>query len=150
MRLAEAVPQMNSGQLLTGSVQGAAESLQLWIYRRDSGFDLLVGSTSTTNHPRPHRNIVSQGFETLQELLEALSALDQIYKVRLQDLLDLPTTLQHAIPEGVDALARQLQQAGVHSKDSLELAARADLFALESQEHSARPDSDDDLEVLAD
>lgn len=150
MRLAEAVPQMNSGQLLVGSVQGTAESLQLWIYRRDGGFDLLVGSTSTTNHPRPHRNIVSQGFETPQELLEALSVLDQIYKVRLQDLLDLPAILQHAIPEGVDALARQLQQAGVHSKDSLELAAQVDLFALESQERSARPDSDDDLEVLAD
>ncbi|GEM86524.1 hypothetical protein [Meiothermus granaticius] len=150
MCLAEAVLVMTSGQLAVGSLQGASEWIQLWVYRRERHFDLLVGSTATTNHPRPHRNIVSQGFETPQELVEALSSLDQIYKVRLQDVLNLPITLQYASPEGVDGLAKQLQQAGVYSKDSLERSAKVDLLQLEAQGLLDPPDSEEDLEVVSD
>jgi len=150
MPLAEAVRQLNPRHLLTGSVEGESELLQLWIYRRERSFDLLVGSTSTSNHPRPHRNIVSQGYETLQELLEALSTLDQIYKINHQDLFGLPTTVQTAIPEQIDALARQLQFAGGQTKDA-EPGFELDLSALEAQaERQAQLDADDDLQVLAD
>lgn len=149
--LAEALQQLEFRHLLTGGIEGDSERLQLWIYRRESGFDLFVGSTSTGNHPRPHRNIVSQGYETPQELLEALGTLDQIYRVNLRDLLSAPTTLQTAIPEQMDALARQLQFAGEQTKNPTNPGLRVDLSALEAQaERQAQLDPEDELHVLAD
>ncbi|MBF6595385.1 MAG: hypothetical protein IVW51_13210 [Thermaceae bacterium] len=148
MTLLEGVGKLEMGGLLVGSYQTASELLQVWIYRQERGFDLLVGSTSSGNHPRPHRNIVSHGFESVAELLEALASLDQIYKVSAQELLDLPTTLQKAIPAQMDMLARQLQYAGIQTKDSLELAPKVDLLEFEHNDTAAL--EDDDIQVLAD
>ena len=108
--LAEAIYQLEPGQMLVGQTPTARELLKLWIRRHQTGFDLYVTSIleaqeSPTQRPR---NIVSNDLVSCAEVLEALHYLEDVYPVAFHVLKNLPVTLREATPELLQMLEEQM------------------------------------------
>jgi len=96
--LAEAIYQLEPGQILVGQTPTARELLKLWIHRRQTGFDLYVTNMSSVL-PQRARSALSNGLVSPAEVLEALRHLEDVYPVAFHVLKNLPVTLREATPE---------------------------------------------------
>jgi len=105
--LAEAIYQLEPGQMLVGQTPTARELLRLWIHRRQTGFDLYVTNMSSAL-PRRARSVSSNGLVSPAEVLEALRHLEDVYPVAFHVLKDLPVTLHKATPELLQMLEERM------------------------------------------
>ena len=96
--LAEAIYQLEPGQILVGQTPTTRELLKLWIHRRQTGFDLYVTNMSSVL-PQRARSALSNGLVSPAEVLEALRHLEDVYPVAFHVLKNLPVTLREATPE---------------------------------------------------
>lgn len=111
--LAEALYELEPGQVLVGHTPTVRELLKLWIHRHETGFDLYVTAIVEPGEPLPKRlrNIVGRDLVSCGEVLEALHCLEDVYPVAFQVLKNLPVTKRAATPELVQLLEEQLFRA---------------------------------------
>jgi hypothetical protein len=105
--LAEAIYQLEPGQMLVGQTPTARELLKLWIRRHQTGFDLYVTNMLSVL-PQRARSALSNGLVSPAEVLEALRHLEDVYPVAFHVLKNLPVTLREATPELLQMLEEQM------------------------------------------
>jgi len=94
-----------------GKMATQLEFLKLWIHRHEAGFDLYLTSTVDADKMRsglPFRNTVGRGLASAEEVLEAINHLDAVYRVNIQELLQLPVWVREASPELIELIEQQL------------------------------------------
>lgn len=108
--LAEALYELEPGQMLVGQTPTVRELLKLWIRRHETGFDLYVTAIIEPGEPAPERarNTVGRDFVSCMEVLEALHCLEDVYSVAPHVLKNLPVTKRAATPELLQLLEEQL------------------------------------------
>ncbi len=99
-RLAEALYNLQPGQMLVGQTPTLGELLKLWVRRHEEGFDLYVTSMLEPGEVplRSPRNTVGRDLVSATEVLEALHCLEEVYRVEPRAFHDLPVTLRTATP----------------------------------------------------
>lgn len=108
--LAEAIYELEPGQMLVGLTPTVREALKLWVHRHNTGFDLYVTSIVEAGEALPEklRNTVGRDLASCSEVLEALHCLEDIYQVNSHLLRNLPVTVREATPELLELLEEQM------------------------------------------
>jgi len=111
--LAEAIYELEPGQLLVGQTPTARALLKLWVHRHELGFDLYATSIWDAQEPplERMRNTVGRDLVSCAEVLEALHCLEDVYKVDAHTLRNLPVTVRGATPELLQLLEEQVFRA---------------------------------------
>lgn len=108
--LAEAIYELEPGQMLVGQTPTGQELLKLWVHRHNTGFDLYVTSIVEAGEALPEklRNTVGRDLASCSEVLEALHCLEDTYPVTSHVLRNLPVTVREATPELLELLEEQM------------------------------------------
>ncbi|WP_158539587.1 hypothetical protein [Meiothermus sp. QL-1] len=103
--LAEAIYELEVGQMLAARLPLLSGLLKLWVWRHGEGFDLYA--VSIPEGEGSPRRVVGRGLVSATEVLEALHHLAEIYAVQVPELLHLPTAVQTATPELLQRIERR-------------------------------------------
>ncbi|MCX8088330.1 MAG: hypothetical protein N3C58_03535 [Meiothermus ruber] len=108
--LAEAIYELEPGQMLVGQTPTARELLKLWIHRHHTGFDLYAVSIVEAGEPLPEklRNTVGRDMASCAEVFEALHCIEDCYSIAPHVLKNLPVTVREATPELLELLEEQM------------------------------------------
>ncbi len=111
--LVEAIHTLQVQELLAGAMTTASEYLKLWIHRHQGGFDLYLTSIVDADKMRsglPFCNTVGRNLVSAEEVLEAIGHLDAVYRVHVQELIQLPVWVREVTPELIERIEQQLNR----------------------------------------
>ncbi|GIW25169.1 hypothetical protein [Meiothermus sp.] len=150
--LAEAIFQLEPGQMLVGRTPTRQTLLKLWLHRHQAGFDLYITQIlePTEPSPGPLRNTVGRDLISCNEVLEALHCLEDVYPVEPRTFHNLPVASRTATPVLLALLEEQVMRVvrssvtGEFGPDDLP----AQVVALKPACSMEALESDDDISNL--